>query len=167
MGLFSSDPAKASARAAEKTLKKQKRAEAARLRKEKAAAHAAWLHKHPAEKALNSAAGLLRGWPQSNRGISTTGHPVKGGKAEFMNMDAHKAWTATRLISGAATLGVTTLAAGRKNKGMAVINIVYGDGFVETHQVKPEPQHMMDAPKYVTAFNALAEQLAQEDPADA
>ncbi|MFE0470509.1 hypothetical protein ACFW2V_02685 [Streptomyces sp. NPDC058947] len=161
--LFNRDPEKAAERAAAKAVKKQQRQEAADQRRAEAEALQAWRAAHPAEKTLNMAA-LLKMWPSSKMGMTAVG-PVKGGNAEFINAGAHKAWTATRLIAGAATLGTTAIATGRKNKGAAVINITFGNGAAQTYTVKPEPAYLKAANQYVTAFNALAAQLAEEDDA--
>lgn len=162
--LFNRDPEKAAQKAAAKAEKKQQRQEAAAQRQAEAAALKEWRNAHPAEKTLNMAA-MLKLWPSSNKGMTSLG-PVKGGSAEFINAGAHKAWTATRLVAGAATLGVSAAATGRKNKGAAVINVTFGNGAAQTYTVKPEPAYLKAANQYVTAFNTLAAQLAAEDDAD-
>jgi len=161
--LFNRDPEKAAERAAAKAERKQQRQEAADQRRADAEALKEWRAVHPAEKTLNTAA-MLKLWPSSKRGMTALG-PVKGGSAEFVNAGAHKAWTATRLIAGAATLGASAVATGRKNKGAAVINVTFGNGAAETYTVKPEPAYLKAANQYVTAFNTLAAQLAEEDDA--
>lgn len=159
--MFSRDPEKAAAKAARKAERKQQREEAAAQRRAHAETLGLWRNAHPAENTMNQA-GMWKGWPVSTMGETPLG-PVKGGQAEFVDIGAHKAWTATRLIAGAATAGMTAVAAGRKNKGVAVINVSFGNGAAETFPVKAEPAHLRDANKYVTAFNALAAQLADED----
>ncbi|MFF3928251.1 hypothetical protein [Streptomyces hirsutus] len=160
---FSKDPEKVAQRQAAKAEKKQEREQAAAQRRAEADALKEWRSIHPAEKTMNTAA-MLKLWPSSKRGVTALG-PVKGGSAEFINAGAHKAWTATRLIAGVATAGVTAAAAGRKSKGAAVINLTFGNGAAETYTVKPEPAYLKAANQYVTAFNALAAQLEQEGEA--
>lgn len=159
--MFNRDPEKAAQKAAAKAEKKQQREEAAAQRRADADALKEWRAAHPAEKTLNTAA-MLKLWPSSKMGVTSLG-PVKGGSAEFVNAGAHKAWTATRLIAGVATAGVTAAATGRKNKGAAVINLTFGNGAAETYTVKPEPSYLKAANQYVNAFNTLAAQLAAED----
>jgi hypothetical protein len=162
--LFSRDPEKAAQRADQKAQRKQQRQEAAAERAAQRDAVKQWRLAHPAEKTMNTAA-MLKMWPSSTMGVTTLG-PVQGGSAEFINAGAHKAWTATRLIAGVATAGVTAAATGRKNKGAAVINVTFGNGAAQTYTVKPEPAYLKAANQYVTAFNALAAQLAEEDDAE-
>lgn len=157
---FNKDPEKAAQRQAAKAEKKQQREAAAEQRAAEKDALKAWRSTHPAEQTMNMAA-MLKMWPSSKMGITSLG-PVRGGSAEFVNAGAHKAWTATRLAAGVATMGVSAAAAGRKSKGAAVINVTFGNGAAQTYTVKPEPSFLKAANQYVTAFNALAEQLAQE-----
>lgn len=159
--LFNRDPEKAEEKAARKAEKKQQRDEAAAQRASEKEALKEWRRVHPAEQTMNTAA-MLKMWPSSKMGVTQLG-PIKGGSAEFINAGAHKAWTATRLIAGVATAGVTAAATGRKNKGAAVINVTFGNGAAQTYTVKPEPAYLKAANQYVTAFNALAAQLAEED----
>lgn len=159
--MFNRDPEKAAQKAAAKAEKKQQRQAAAEQRRADAEALKEWRNAHPAEKSLNTAA-MLKLWPSSKMGMTALG-PVKGGSAEFVDAGAHKAWTATRLIAGVATAGVSAVATGRKNKGAAVINVTFGNGAAETYTVKPEPAVLKAANQYVTAFNTLAAQLAEED----
>lgn len=161
---FNKDPQKAAEKQAAKAEKKQRRDEAAAQRAAEKTALREWRSAHPAEATLNTAA-MLKMWPSSKMGITSLG-PVKGGSAEFVDAGAHKAWTATRLIAGVATAGVTAAATGRKNKGAAVINVTFGNGAAQTYTVKPEPSYLKAANQYVNAFNALAAQLAQEAGAD-
>jgi hypothetical protein len=162
--MFTRDPEKAAQRAEQRAEKRQQRAERAAARQAEAQALAEWRRAHPAEKALNVAA-TLRDWPKATRGETPLG-PVLGGSAEFINAGAHKGWTATRLVAGAATLGATAAVTGRKNKGAAVINVVCGNGAVQTYPVTPESSTLRAAAAYVAAFNALADQLAVEASAD-
>ncbi|MFC8424731.1 hypothetical protein ACFUN7_28415 [Streptomyces sp. NPDC057236] len=159
--LFNRDPEKAAAKAARKAERKQQRDEAAAQRRASRNALKEWRRAHPAENTMNMAA-MMKLWPASTMGRTQLG-PVKGGSAEFVNAGAHKAWTATRLVAGAATLGVSAAATGRKNKGAAVINVTFGNGAAQTYTVKPEPSYLKAANQYVNAFNALAAQLAEED----
>jgi hypothetical protein len=159
--LFNRDPEKAAQKAEQKAQRKQQRQEAAAERAAQRDAVKAWRDAHPAEKTINMAA-MLKMWPSSTMGVTALG-PVKGGSAEFVNAGAHKAWTATRLVAGVATMGASAAATGRKNKGAAVINVVFGNGAAQTYTVKPEPAYLKAANQYVTAFNALAAQLAEED----
>ncbi|GGY16877.1 hypothetical protein GCM10010358_80620 [Streptomyces minutiscleroticus] len=161
--LFNKDPEKAAEKAARKAEKKQQREEATAQRQAGKDALKEWRRSHPAETTLNTAA-MLKLWPASKMGETPLG-PIKGGSAEFVNAGAHKAWTATRLIAGVATAGVTAAATGRKNKGAAVINVTFGNGAAQTYTVKPDPSYLKAANQYVTAFNALAAQLAEEDEA--
>ena len=119
-----------------------------------------WRMAHPAELQLNSAA-IMRPWPSSERGVTKLG-PVAGARAEFFNADAHKAWTATRLVGGVATLGASAALAGRKNKGHASINLTFPSGAVQSYTVKPDSTSLRVANQYVTAFNTLSVQLAAE-----
>lgn len=119
-----------------------------------------WRMAHPAELHLN-AAGTARPWPSSERGVTKHGE-VAGAKAEFVNDDAHKAWTATRLVGGVATLGASAALTGRKNKGHAAINLVFPNGAVQSYTVKPDAHTLKAANQYVTAFNALSVQLVGE-----
>ncbi|MGQ4513681.1 hypothetical protein [Streptomyces sp. DW26H14] len=157
----------AAKRRAESAAKREERAKAraevqARMKTAKLALKG-WRVDHPAEETLNKAA-ALKGWPASERGVTRFG-PIKSGRAEFINAGAHKGWTATRLVAGAATLGASAVATGRKNKGAAVINITFGNGAAQTYTVKPEPSYLKAANQYVNAFNALAAQLEQESVA--
>jgi acetoin utilization deacetylase AcuC-like enzyme len=158
---FNKDPQKAAEKQAAKAEKKQRRDEAAEQRAADKASLKEWRAAHPAEATMNMAA-LMKMWPSSKMGVTTLG-PVKGGSAEFVNAGAHKGWTATRLIAGVATAGVSAAATGRKNKGAAVINVTFGNGAAQTYTVKPEPSYLKAANQYVNAFNALAAQLDQED----
>lgn len=158
---FKQDPEKAAQKATEKAEKQRIRGEAAEQRAADKAALKAWREAHPAERTMNTAA-TMRLWPSSKMGVTNLG-PIKGGSAEFVNAGAHKGWTATRLIAGAATLGTSAVATGRKNKGAAVINVTFGNGAAQTFNVSPESQTLSAANRYVTAFNALAAQLEQED----
>jgi len=158
---FNKDPEKAAQKAAAKAEKKQRRDEAAVQRQADKAALKAWRATHPAESTMNMAA-MLKMWPSSKMGVTSLG-PVKGGSAEFVDAGAHKGWTATRLVAGVATAGMSAVAAGRKNKGAAVINVVFGNGAAQTYTVKPEPSYLKAANQYVNAFNALAAQLVAED----
>lgn len=161
---FNKDPEKAAEKQAAKAEKKQQREAAAAQRSAEKDALKAWRSTHPAEQTLNMAA-MLKAWPSSKMGETSLG-PIKGGQAEFVDAGAHKGWTATRLIAGVATAGVTAAATGRKNKGAAVINVTFGNGAAQTYTVKPEPSYLKAANQYVTAFNALAAQLAAEDGVD-
>ncbi|REE62139.1 hypothetical protein BX257_4752 [Streptomyces sp. 3212.3] len=158
--MFKRDPEKVAQKEARKAEKRRQREEWAAQRQAEKEALAAWRSAHPAEKTLNTAA-MLRMWPSSKFGETTLG-PILGGQAEFINAGAHKAWTATRLVAGAATLGVSAAATGRKNKGAAVINITFGNGAAQTYNVTPDSTALRAANQYVTAFNALAAQLANE-----
>lgn len=162
--LFNRDPDKAAEKAARKAERKQQREEAAAQRQADKSALKEWRRTHPAETTMNMAA-MLKMWPSSQIGQTALG-PVKGGSAEFVNAGAHKAWTATRLAAGVATMGVSAAATGRKNKGAAVINVTFGNGAAQTYTVKPEPSYLKAANQYVTAFNALAAQLAEEEDGD-
>ncbi|MFD8007822.1 hypothetical protein [Streptomyces mirabilis] len=115
---------------------------------------------HPAEATLNRAA-LLKSWPSSKFGETSLG-PIRGGHAEFVNAGAHKGWTATRLVAGAATLGTPAAVAGRKNKGAAVINVTFANGVAQTYNVTPDNTNLRAANQYVNAFSALAAQLEAE-----
>ncbi|MFH8611657.1 hypothetical protein ACH4D5_29660 [Streptomyces sp. NPDC018029] len=163
--MFNRDPQKAAEKAAQREAKKQGRAEAAAQRKTEKDALKAWRQAHPAEATMNMAA-MMKLWPSSKMGVTQLG-PVKGGSAEFVNAGAHKAWTATRLVAGAATLGMSAATTGRKNKGAAVINVTFGNGAAQTYTVKPDASYLKAANQYVTAFNTLAAQLEQEEQADA
>jgi acetoin utilization deacetylase AcuC-like enzyme len=158
--LFNRDPEKAAQRAARKAEKKQLREEASAQRAAEKEALKEWRRAHPAEATMNTAA-LMKMWPSSKMGVTALG-PIRGGSAEFVDAGAHKAWTATRLIAGVATAGVSAAATGRKNKGAAVINVTFGNGAAQTYTVKPEPSYLKAANQYVNAFNALAAQLAEE-----
>ncbi|HWM38650.1 MAG TPA: hypothetical protein VNS49_16175 [Streptomyces sp.] len=151
---------KAKAERAERT-EKAKAARAERRAEHKAEREAlkAWRQEHPAEKEMNSAA-MMRMWPSSERGVTSLG-PVAGAQAEFFTADAHKAWTATRLVGGAVTMGAS-LAAGRKNKGAAAINITFPNGVAKSYAVKPDSTSLQAANQYVTAFKALSAQLLAE-----
>ncbi|WP_329472726.1 hypothetical protein OIE75_29710 [Streptomyces sp. NBC_01723] len=43
--------------------------------------------------------------------------------------------------------------------------MTFGNGAAQTYTVKPEPSYLKAANQYVTAFNALAAQLAEEGEA--
>ncbi|WP_109036424.1 hypothetical protein [Streptomyces rubrogriseus] len=158
--MFKRDPERAAEREAKRAEKRQQREEWAAKRKAEKAALAEWRQTHPAEKTLNQAC-MMHLWPGSKFGQTDLG-PILGGHAEFVDAGAHKAWTATRLVAGVATMGVTAAATGRKNKGAAVINVTFGNGAAQTYNVKPESATLRAANQYVTAFNALAAQLAAE-----
>jgi hypothetical protein len=119
----------------------------------------AWRMAHPAEQQMNLAA-MMRPWPSSTMGETAFG-PVAGAEAEFFNAGARKAWTATRLVGGVATMG-TSLVAGRKNKGAAAINIVFPNGQFKSYDLTPDASVLKAANQYVAAFNALSAQLARE-----
>ncbi|MFF9324029.1 hypothetical protein ACF1AY_04850 [Streptomyces sp. NPDC014776] len=157
--LFKRDPEKAAQREARRAEKRQQREEWAAQRKAEKAALAEWRSTHPAEKTLNTAC-MMQAWPSSKFGETALG-PILGGHAEFVDAGAHKAWTATRLVGGVVT-GGASLVAGRKNKGAAVINVTFGNGAAQTYNVTPENATLRAANQYVTAFNALAAQLARE-----
>ncbi|NUK84537.1 hypothetical protein [Streptomyces lunaelactis] len=158
--MFKRDPEKAAARQAEREEKRKGRAEAAAQRQAEKDALKGWRRPHPAETTMNFAA-MLHLWPTSKYGETGIGS-VLGGQAEFVNAGAHKSWTATRLVGGVATLGTSAVLAGRKNKGAAVINLTFGNGAAQTYSVTPESGTLRAANQYVTAFNALAAQLAAE-----
>jgi len=158
--LFNRDPEKGAQRREQREQKRRRREEWAAQRQAEKEALAEWRRVYPAEKTLNTAC-MLRSWPTSKFGETSLG-PILGGHAEFVDAGAHKAWTATRLVAGAATLGVTAAATGRKNKGAAVINITLGNGAAQTYNVTPENTTLRAANQYVNAFNALAAQLATE-----
>ncbi|MGW2190458.1 hypothetical protein [Streptomyces sp. NPDC001719] len=87
---------------------------------------------------------------------------MRAAQVELFNADAHKAWTATRLVSNA-TVGIASGGlgmTGRKNKGKAQINITFENGMVHSFPVKPE--NLAAASGYVAAFNAYSEQLVRE-----
>ncbi|WP_432252655.1 hypothetical protein [Streptomyces sp. HNM1019] len=160
MSLFQRDPEKAAARIAQR---KEARAEAERRRQVKQEEKdrlRAWRAEHPAEPTLNRAA-MPHLWAKSEYGQTHFG-PVAGGSAEFFNAGAHKAWTATRLVGGAMTLGASAALTGRKNKGAAAINVTFGNGAVQSWTVKPDATALKAANQYVLAFNALAQQLVAE-----
>ncbi len=122
---------------------------------------AAYRAAHPLETQLNRIA-MLHLWPKASHGQLSNG-PVSGAHAELFNADAHKAWTATRLMSNA-TLGVASgglMMSGRKNKGIAQINVQVANGSVTSCTVKPKD--LGAASKYVTTLNAYAAQLAAEE----
>ncbi|MER5903005.1 hypothetical protein ABT150_23350 [Streptomyces mirabilis] len=158
---FNKDPEKAAQKEVLKAEKKRQREEAAAQRQADKTALKEWRSNHPAESTMNMAA-LMKLWPSSKMGVTALG-PVKGGSAEFVNAGAHKAWTATRLVAGVATAGMSAAATGRKNKGAAVINVTFGNGAAQTYTVKPDPSYLKAANQYVNAFNALAAQLDGED----
>lgn len=158
--MFNRDPQKAAEKAAAREQRRQARAEAAAERSADRIALREWRQDHPAEQTLNIAA-TMRTWPSSKMGITALG-PICGGSAEFVDAGAHKGWTATRLVAGAATLGASAALTGRKNKGAAVINVTFGNGAAQTYKVTPEPSTLRAANQYVTAFNSLAAQLAAE-----
>ncbi|MEU3346399.1 hypothetical protein ABZ723_15715 [Streptomyces sp. NPDC006700] len=158
--MFRRDPEKAAQNEARRAEKRRQREEWAANRQAEKEALSQWRSAHPAEKTLNTAA-MMRSWPSSKFGETTLG-PIRGGHAEFINAGAHKGWTATRLVAGAATLGVSAAATGRKNKGAAVINVTFGNGAAQTYNVTPENATLRAANQYVTAFNALAAQLDSE-----
>jgi hypothetical protein len=157
--MFKQDPKKAAQREAERAEKRRLRDEATAKRQAEKADLKTWRDGHPAESTMNMAA-MMRSWPTSKFGQTSLG-PLLGAHAEFVNAGAHKAWTATRLVGGVAT-GGASLVAGRKNKGAAVINVTFGNGAAQTYNVTPENGTLRAANKYVTAFNALAAQLANE-----
>lgn len=117
-----------------------------------------WRVLHPAEGRMNAAA-TARPWPNSERGVTKYGE-VAGATAELFNADAHKGWTATRLVGGVATLGASAALAGRKNKGAAAINLLFPNGELKSYTVKPDA--LKYANQYVTAFNSLSGQLMRE-----
>lgn len=158
--MFNRDPEKIAEKAAAREQKRQARAQRADERGAARDALKEWRHAHSAEVTLNIAA-MLKAWPSSKMGETSLG-PILGGSAEFVNAGAHKGWTATRLVAGAATLGASAALTGRKNKGAAVINVTLGNGAAQTYTVKPEPSYLKAANQYVNAFNALAAQLAAE-----
>ncbi|MET7944161.1 hypothetical protein [Streptomyces sp. NPDC005302] len=158
--MFKRDPEKAAQREVQKAEKRRLRDQAAAQRQAEKDALKEWRRAHPAESTLNMAA-LLKTWPSSKFGETSLG-PVRGGHAEFVNAGAHKGWTATRLVAGAATLGTAAAVTGRKNKGAAVINITLGNGAAQTYNVTPENANLRAANQYVNAFNALAAQLEAE-----
>lgn len=158
--MFNRDPEKKAAAAAQREERRKNRGAASAAARAEKEDLKAWRNAHPAEKTLNLAA-TLKLWPSSKRGETNLG-PIAGGQAEFVNAGAHKGWTATRLVAGAATLGATAVATGRKNKGAAVINVTFGNGAAQTYTVKPDASYLKAANQYVTAFNALAAQLAAE-----
>lgn len=80
-----------------------------------------------------------------------------GSHAELFTDNPHKSWTATRLAAGVVTGGQSMLLAGRRNKGTAVVHITFGNGSVQSFNVKPE--NVGRASMYVHAFNALASSL--------
>ncbi|MFI6655241.1 hypothetical protein ACIBL8_06975 [Streptomyces sp. NPDC050523] len=157
--MFKRDPEQAAQRQAQHDEQRREREEWAARQKAETEALTAWRATHPAEKTLNAAC-MLRPWPGSKFGETPRG-PILGGHAEFVDAGAHKAWTATRLVGGVATDGAP-LAAGRKDKGAAVINVTFGNGSAHTYDVTPESTTLRMADQYVTAFNALATQLADE-----
>lgn len=140
----------------------QKTAEKAEKKAGKAALRS-WRVLHPAETRLNVAA-TARLWPSSTMGETKYG-PVAGASAELFNADAHKGWTATRVVGGVATLGTSAALAGRKNKGHAAINLTFPNGDVQglSYTVKPDASALRCANQYVTAFNALSAQLEKEE----
>lgn len=158
--MFKRDPEKAAQREVQKAEKRRLRDEATVKRQAEKEALAEWRRAHPAEKTMNTAC-MMRAWPSSKFGETSLG-PVLGGQAEFVNAGAHKGWTATRLVAGAATLGTSAALTGRKNKGAAVINVTFGNGAAQTYTVTPENSTLRMANQYVNAFNALAAQLASE-----
>lgn len=158
--MFNRDPQKAAEKAAAREQKREAKAQAAAGRAAEKDALKAWRRVHPAEQTMNMAA-MLKLWPSSKMGVTPLG-PILGGSAEFVNAGAHKGWTATRLVAGAATLGASAAVTGRKNKGAAVINVTFGNGAADTYTVKPDPSVLKAANQYVNAFNTLAAQLASE-----
>ncbi|MGI3199650.1 hypothetical protein ACRJ4W_15465 [Streptomyces sp. GLT-R25] len=158
--MFKRDPEKVAQREARRAEKRQQREEWAAKRKAEKEALTEWRQTHPAEKTLNQAC-MMHLWPGSKFGQTDHG-PILGGHAEFVDAGARKAWTATRLAAGVATMGVSAAATGRKNKGAAVINVTFGNGAAQTYNVTPESATLRAANQYVTAFNALAAQLAAE-----
>ncbi|MEU0965667.1 hypothetical protein ABZ357_09655 [Streptomyces sp. NPDC005917] len=158
--LFKRDPEKAAQREVRREEKRKQREEWSAKRKAEKEALADWRRAHPAEKTLNTAC-MMRMWPSSKFGETTLG-PILGGHAEFVDAGAHKGWTATRLVAGVATAGLSAAATGRKNKGAAVINLTFGNGAAQTYNVTPETATLRAANQYVNAFNALAAQLAAE-----
>ncbi|HET6358797.1 hypothetical protein [Streptomyces sp.] len=123
-----------------------------------------WRSKHPAESTMNLAA-TMRSWPSSKFGETALG-PVLGGNAEFVDAGAHKAWTATRLVGGVASLGTSAVLAGRKNKGAAVINVTFGNSAAQTYNVSPEPSTLRVANQYVNASLACTASPPQLTVAD-
>ncbi|MGC5562825.1 hypothetical protein ACPYPG_08280 [Streptomyces sp. FR-108] len=119
-----------------------------------------WREAHPAENTMRGAA-MFKPWPSSEYGITRFG-PVLGATAEFFNADAHKGWTATRLVAGAATLGTSAFLTGRKNKGAASVVIVFANGDVRSFNVTGDSTNLIAAKQYTVAFNTLAAQLAAE-----
>ncbi|MGW2022836.1 hypothetical protein [Streptomyces decoyicus] len=158
--MFNRDPQKAEARAAQRAERRASREAQRDAQREAREALREWRADHPAETQLKQAA-FMHPWATSECGITTFG-PIAGGRAEFFNADAHKGWTATRLVAGVATLGASAAATGRKNKGAAAINVTFGNGNVQSWNVKPDRTELAAANRYVTAFNALAAQLAAE-----
>ncbi|MGY6021782.1 hypothetical protein [Streptomyces spinosirectus] len=153
------DPEQAAQRQAQQDEQRREREEWAARQKAENDALTSWRTAHPAEKALNAAC-MLRPWPGSKFGETPRG-PILGGHAEFIDAGAHKASTATRPVGGVATDGASHVA-GLKDKGSAVINVTFGNGAVHTYNVTPENTTLRMASQYVTAFNALATQLADE-----
>ncbi|WP_435242754.1 hypothetical protein [Streptomyces cucumeris] len=160
MSMFQRDPEKAAARRAQREIARAEAASRRQAKQEQKARLQAWRTEHPSETTLNRAA-MLQPWAKSEYGHTPLG-PVAGGNAEFFNAGAHKAWTATRLVGGAMTLGASAALTGRKNKGAAAINVVFGNGVAQSWTVKPDAAVLKAANQYVHAFNALAQQLATE-----
>lgn len=122
---------------------------------------AAYRRTHPLEVQLNKAASMHL-WLKASHGRTSAG-PLKGAYAELFNANAHKEWTASRLVSNA-TIGVASGGlgmTGRKNVGQAQITIQLASGVIKTFKVKP--QDLAAANRYVHAFNAYADQLVKED----
>ncbi|MFI0777748.1 hypothetical protein [Streptomyces sp. NPDC021212] len=146
MSIFQRDPEKSAARQARRELARADAARKRRAKQEEKARLRAWRAEHPSETAMNRAA-MLHMWAKSEYGETSFG-PVAGGSAEFFNAGAHKAWTATRLVGGAMTLGASALATGRKNKGAAAINVVFGNGAAQSWVVKPDAADLKAANQY-------------------
>ena len=166
--MFSRSPeARATSRAAKAAQRTEREEKRAAKQAEKDAT-AAWRESHPLEKAVNQA-GLLHLWPhlksgRSNAMTEAESHPVAGSEAELFDAGAHKGWTASRIAGNSAAVlsagALLPLASGRKNKGAASINILWGDGHAETFTVKPAD--LAAANRYVHCFNAYSAQLARE-----
>lgn len=161
MSIFQRDAEKAAARTAQRELARAEAARKRQAKQEEKARLRAWRAEHPSETTMNRAA-MLHMWAKSTYGDTPFG-PVAGGSAEFFNAGAHKGWTATRLVGGALTLGASAVATGRKNKGAAAINVVFGNGAAQSWTVKPDATELKAANQYVHAFNALVQQLAAEE----
>jgi hypothetical protein len=137
-------PEKVAARTARAEAFKATRAEA----KEKKAAGRAgkvagkadlkkWRAAHPAERQLNEVANVHPLWPGTKFGMTAHG-PVAGGVAEFFS------------------------ATDRRSRGVAAVNITFGNGAARSWNVKADRLTLQAANKYVAAFNVLSAQLAAE-----